>query len=280
VIKSHPVVFAILNMSSRAKPAGIGIEGAVCLFAILLAGCAHHKEFSGTEQRTLAMPPGFLTGPMALLLTNANSYNAQIVYESRTAWGSTQAIAGSFVGAGGKLAFQPELPKASRQNTQGTMVFVWDTAQSGGYALNDALQGYAPYSGNVQFTNVVADKQNALTERIAGHECQREMAMALGNDGSTNLLEVWRAIDLHGFPIRVSAGTNANANVLTITKLQFGRPAEFLMSQDGFTKYESPDAMVTELVARQHNFSRKDGATFGYPNTIEQNRLRPPGQGY
>jgi len=148
------------------------------LFGILIAGCAHHKEFSGTEQRDLATPPAFLTGPMALLLTNANSYNAQIVYEARTAWGPTQAITGSFVGTGAKLAFEPELPKASRQNTQGAMVFVWDTAQSSGYALNDALQGYAPYSGSVQFTNVVVEKQNSLTERIAGHECQRETAIA------------------------------------------------------------------------------------------------------
>jgi hypothetical protein len=249
-------------------------------FGLLIEGCAHHKEFSGTEQRALATPPAFLIGPMALLLTNANSYNAEVMYESRSDWGSTQAVSGSFVGTGRKLAFQPELPKASRQNKQGTMVFIWDTAQSSGYALNDALQGYAAYSGNVQYTNVVADKQNTLTERIAGHECQRELAMAFGNDGSTNLLQVWRAADLHGFPVRVSGGSNSTTGVLTITKIQFGRPAEFLMSQEGFTKYESPEAMVTELVARQHNFSRKEGATFGYPNTIEQNRLRPSGQPY
>jgi hypothetical protein len=253
---------------------------ASALFGLLMAGCAHHREFSGTEQRVLGTPPGFLTGPIALLLTNANSYNAQIVYETRTAWGSTQAISGSFVGTGRKLAFQPELPKASRQNTQGTMVFIWDTAQSSGYALNDALQGYAPYSGSVQFTNVVASGQNSLPEWIAGHECQRELAVAFGNDGSTNLLQVWRAADLHGFPIRVSGGSNSAASVLTFTKIQVGRPAEFLTSQEGFTKYESPDAMVMELVARQHNFSRKSGATFGYPDTIEQNRLRPPGQPY
>jgi len=250
------------------------------LFGILIAGCAHHKEFSGTEQRDLATPPAFLTGPMALLLTNANSYNAQIVYEARTAWGPTQAITGSFVGTGAKLAFEPELPKASRQNTQGAMVFVWDTAQSSGYALNDALQGYAPYSGSVQFTNVVVEKQNSLTERIAGHECQRETAIAFGNDGSTSLLQVWRAADLQGFPVRVSGGSNSTAGILTFTKIQLGRPAEFLMSQQGFTKYQSPDAMVMELVARQHSFSRKEGATFGYPDTLEQNRLRPPGQSY
>jgi len=264
---------------AKAKLAGFDVTRvAYVLFGLLVAGCAHHSEFSGTEQRALATPPAFLTGPMALLLTNANSYNAQIIFETRTAWGSTQAVRGEFTSAGSKLAFQPELPKASRKNSQGTMVFVWDTGQGSGYALNDALQGYAPYSGNTQFTNVVANKQNPLTERIAGHECLREMAMAFGNDGSTSLLRVWRAADLHGFPMRVSAGSNATASVLTITKIQFGRPAEFLMSQEGFTKYESPDAMVTELVARQHNFSRKEGSTFGYPASIE--RQSRPGQPY
>jgi len=259
----------------RAKFAGVVVVGTL---SGLVAGCAHHREFSGTEQRALATPPAFLTGPMALLLTNANSYNAEIIVENPSAWGSTQAIRGDLTSAGSKLAFQSELPKASRKNTQGTMVFVWDTSQGSGYALNDALQGYAPYSGNVQFTNVVADKQNPLTERIAGHECQREMAMAFGNDGTTNFLQVWRAADLHGFPMRVSAGSNATASVLTVMKIQFGQPAEFLMSQEGFTKYDSPDAMVTELVARQHNFSRKEGASFGYPANIE--RQPRPGQPY
>ena len=55
-----------------------------------------------------------------------------------------------------------------------------------------------------------------------------------------------------------------------MTKIQFGRPAEFLMSQEGFTKYDSPDAMVTELVRRQHSISRKEGSTFGYPANIER----------
>lgn len=263
-------------MMKKLKALFLGIAGAASLFG-LVAGCAHHKEFTGTEQRALATPPGFLTGPMALLLTNGNSYSAQIVYETRTAWGSTQAIRGSFVGAGSKLAFEPELPKASRKNTQGTMVFVWDAAQSSGYALNNALQGYAPYPGTARFTNVVALGQESVSERIAGHECRRESAMVFGDDGSTNLVQVWRGADVGGFPMRMSAGSNVTANVLTITRLQLGRPAELLMSQEGFTKYESPDAMVTELVAREHNFSRKEGSTFGEPTYIPQSR---PGQPY
>src|SRR5262249_9117706 len=150
---------------AKAKIAGFIVTTvAYILFGLLIAGCAHHKEFSGAEQRILATPPAFLTGPMALLLTNADSYNAQIVFQTPTAWGSTQAIRGDLTSAGSKLAFQPELPPASRKNTQGTMVFVWDTAQGSGYVLNNALQGYAPYSGNVQFTNVVANKQNLSSE--------------------------------------------------------------------------------------------------------------------
>jgi hypothetical protein len=263
---------------AKAKLAGFNVTRvAYILSGLLIAGCAHHSEFSGAEQRVLATPPVFLTGPMALLLTNANSYNAQIMFQTQTAWGSTQAVRGDLTSAGSKLAFQPELPQASRKNAPGKMVFVWDTAQNSGYALNDALQGYAPYSGNARFTNVVANKQDSMFERITGHECQQETEVVFGDDGSTNLLQAWRAADMRGFPMRVTAGSNARAGVLTITKIQFGRPAEFLMSQEGYTKYESPDAMVTELVARQHNFSRKEGATFGYPANIPQSR---PGQPY
>jgi len=221
----------------------------------------------------LATPPAFLTGPMALLLTNASSYNAQLMFETATSWGSTQTVRGDLTSAGSKLAFRPEPSKVSPHNTEGTLVFVWDTAQRSGYALNDALQGYAPYSGNARFTNVVASKEGSAGERIAGHECQRESAMVFGDDGSTNSLLVWRAADLHGFPVQISGGTNAVASVLTITKVQLGLPAQFLMSQEGFTQYDSPDAMVTELVARQHSISRKEGSTYGYPESIERSRV-------
>lgn len=207
----------------------------------------------------MAIPPSFLTGPMALVLTNGNSFRAEIAFETMTTWGSTQRMTGSFTGAGSKLAFLPELSKSVARNAQAKMIFVWDTAQGSGYMLNDALQGYAPFSGTVRYTNLVESKQGSAREQIAGHECEKENAMVVGNDGSTNLLQVWRTMDLPGFAVRVEGGTNATANRLTMTKIQFGLPAEFLMSSEGFTKYDSPDAMVTELVARQHNLRKKEG---------------------
>src|SRR5260370_38139538 len=79
---------------------------ASALFGLLIAGCAHHREFSGTEPRALATPPAFLTGPMALLLTNANSYTAQQIFETRTAWGFTQAGRWEVMSTGSKLAVQ------------------------------------------------------------------------------------------------------------------------------------------------------------------------------
>lgn len=266
-------------MNGKSKLAEVRFGNVVCIaIGILLAGCAHHPEFSGAEQRAMATPPLFLTGPMALLLTNATSYSAQIICETRTSWGSTQTVTGNFTAAGSKLAFQPELPKSSRKKSQAKMVFVWDTIQGSGYALNDALQGYAPYSGTERFTNVVASKQNSAPEQIAGHECEEEMAIVFGNDDSTNVLHVRRAADLRGFPLRIGGGGTNSTAVLTFSKVQFGPPAEFLMSQEGFTKYESPDAMVTELVAREHNLRRREGETFGYPANIE--RQPRPGQPY
>jgi hypothetical protein len=216
---------------------------------------------------------------MALLLTNADSFNAQLAYETRTAWGSTQTVTGSFTGTGSKVAFQPTPPKSSRKNTQTWMSFVWDTAQSSGYAINDALQGYAPFSANVRFTNVISSESTSMPQRISGYSCQEENATVLGTDGSINQVRVWRPADLRGLPVRISVGTSTNTSVLTLSKVQFGQPAEFFMAHEGFTKYDSPDAMVTELVARQHNL-HKEGQTFSYPDNIEQNRMRPPGQPY
>src|SRR5262245_23186988 len=103
----------------KAKFAGFHVKTVACVFfGLLIAGCARHREFSGTEQRALATPPAFLIGPMALLLTNATSYNAQVLFQTQTAWGSTQAIRGDLTSAGSKLAFQPELANASRHDTE------------------------------------------------------------------------------------------------------------------------------------------------------------------
>jgi hypothetical protein len=268
-------------MNGKTRLGGVEITIVCCLaLGSLLAGCAHHREFSGAEQRAISTPPVFFTGPMALLLTNGNSFNAQLTYETRTAWGSTQSVTGSFTGAGSKIAFQPTLAKSSRKNTQAQMSFVWNAAQGGGYAINDALQGYAPFSGNVRFTNLISSKLNSTPERISGYDCEEENVTVLGADGSINQLRVWRAAGLRGFPVRISAGTSTNAALLTFSKIEFGQPAQFLMSQEGFTRYDSPEAMVSELIARQHNFSRKEGETFGSQDRIEQNRLRPPGQSY
>jgi len=213
---------------------------------------------------------------MALVLTNANSYSAQIIFETMTAWGSTQMVTGYFTAGGNKMAFEPELNKASRKNSQAKMVFVWDIAQGGGNAFNDALQGYAPYSGNVRYTNVVSAKKGEESERISGHACVKEVVMVSGNDGSTKLLQVWRATDMRGFPLRISGDTNSS--VLTLSKIQFGPPAEILMSAEGFTKYESPDAMVTELVSRQQNLRRKSDTSFGSPELMDHQSR--PGQPY
>src|SRR5215468_10097422 len=77
------LLMAKMMSGAKAKIAGFIVTTvAYILFGLLIAGCAHHKEFSGAEQRILATPPAFLTGPMALLLTNADSYNAQIVFQT------------------------------------------------------------------------------------------------------------------------------------------------------------------------------------------------------
>jgi len=266
----------IMNLKTELGKVRIWTTGvALCS---MLAGCAHHREFSGAEQRAMATPPAFLTGSMALVLTNGRSYSAQIVFETKTVWGSTQAVSGNFAAAGTKLAFEPELTKSARKNAQAKMVFVWDTVQSSGYALNDALQGYAPFSGPVRFTNIVAGKQNTAPQQLLGHECEEETVIVNGEDGSINRLQVWRATDLRGFPLRIVSG-DTNSSSLTFSKIQFGPPTELLMSSEGFTKYESPEAMVTELVARQHNLSRRSEAASEYPANLQHQPPRP-GQSY
>jgi len=205
--------------------------------------------------------PLFLNGPMALLLTNADGFRARAVLESAAPSQPTQTTVGELMVRGSKLLFAPEPVKvAKKQPRPEDSAFVWDVNENRGYVLNDPLQAYAPISSSRQFTNVTIGPalNNASSEKVAGHRCQATEVTVTASDGVATVFQVWRAADLKGLPLRIHCPSGGVPLTLTLSKVRLEAvPNDLFLPPNGFTKYDSPEGMMTEMALRRVNLSRK-----------------------
>jgi hypothetical protein len=105
---------------------------------------------------------------------------------------------------------------------------------------------------------VVVSTLQVPTQRIAGHLCEPAHATIQKADGGFANFDILRATDLNGFPIRLTASTNASALTLSFSKIRFEAPGSSVFEPpNGFTRYSSPEAMVDELAARQQTLRHK-----------------------
>jgi hypothetical protein len=235
------------------------------VIAGLASGCASSSTKSIRAGAFQVMPtpaiPLFLNGPMALLLTNADGFRARVVFESAAPSGITQTTAGELMVRGSKLLFAPEpTTVAKKQSRQEDTAFIWDVNENRGYMLNDPLQAYAPISSSRQFTNVSvgAGLNNTSPEKVAGHLSPATEVTVTASDGVATIFRVWRATDLKGLPFRIQCPSGGVPLTLTLSKVNLGAvPNDLFLPPNGFTKYESPEAMMTEMALRRVNLSHK-----------------------
>ena len=72
------------------------------------------------------------------------------------------------------------------------------------------------------------------------------------------VFRVWRAADLKGLPLRIQCPSGGVPLTLTLSKVSLEAvPNDLFLPPNGFTKYESPEAMMTEMALRRVNLSRK-----------------------
>ena len=229
--------------------------------ALALTGCRHPELGDLPEPARVAVfaprPPLFLTAPVGSLLTNVPGFTAHVVL--RRGADSIDTVAGQLLGAGGKLFFAPDqdepLDKGSRPPG---FSFIWNAAENRGWLLSEALQGSAPVSSGLSVTNMAAEISPGAPRTIAGHPCQLETDTFRLSNGSTSVLKVWRATDLHGFPVQISSAGESTPLTIVFSRVKLGAPSAGLFSPpEGFTKYPSAEAMVDELAARQRNLRRR-----------------------
>ncbi len=214
---------------------------------------------------------------MALILTRPDGFSAHVVMESRWAPNRVDAVAGDLVGQGSQLLFTPT-PAGSAKRQHAGLSFIWDVRQNSGYVLSEALQGYAPMSSSARFTNIVAAtlKDQPVPATIQGHRCEPEEAIVAAGDGSTTAFRVWRATDLQGLALRITPATNAAALTVNLSQIHLeAPPSELFRPPEGFTRYASADAMMSELVSRQHNLRRpRTGPTTEEPIIVRPGSTR------
>ncbi len=122
---------------------------------------------------------------------------------------------------------------------------------------SEALQGYAQTVLNISPTNLVIQQVNEALQKMDGHVCDSAQAVVQMSDGSSAAFSIFRALDLNRFPIRISSLSNAAPFSLTFSKIRTEPPpADLFTPPTDFTKYNSPEVMVTELIMRQHNLRR------------------------
>lgn len=236
----------------------------VTILALLAAGCSGHHGTAGGKggftRVVTPQPPGFLTGPLSLLLTNWAGFSARVEVQAQSSLDSDRNSSGQLLGRGTKLLYAPEageIPDGHRQ--PGGYSFIWDLAENRGYVLSEALQAYAPVSSDLRVTNLAIQAANIATQRFSGHPCDSATATARTADGTAAEFELLRAMDLNGFPVRIQAVTRANPITLNFSKVRLEPPpAEVFSPPDGFTKYPTPESMADEIAARQQNLSRKN----------------------
>jgi hypothetical protein len=227
----------------------------------MACGCAHPHEQEAKHEFigvfTPQLPP-FVNGPMAVLLTNTTGFSARTTLKSEAFPGPEHQKTGQLLCRGSKLLFAPDPDESARkQSRAGGFSFLWDTAESQGYLLSEALQGYAPIASKALVTNLVTGTIQATPRKVAGYQCEPADARVQLSDGSTAILQLWRASDLKGLPVEIMSTGPAAPLTLTFSKIRLEPPpAEMFALPDGFTKYNSPETLADELALRQNNLHR------------------------
>ena len=217
----------------------------------LAAGCSTHPKslyHAGDET-----PPVFLAGPVAVLLTNVDGFSARLTASVPQANGGQHMVVGDVIGREGRLIFQPESSvKGKHARSEGGMFFIWNEANHSGYVLSDPLQGYAPASTSVEPTNIVYDSSSAVEEPANGHPCRRMDVVVQSADGASSRYRIWQAEDARHFPVRIRSSPGPGEMILDFSDLRLELPPPVLFAPpEGFVKYDSPVALMNELITRQ-----------------------------
>ncbi len=256
------LIFAILTIDMKKL-----IRAALlALAAVAVGGCASKTKM--TYHAGDEAPPDFLAGPVEVLLTNLDGYSASLTASMPPRVGERRLVSGDLLEREGRLIFQPwSAVKGKRARSEGGMFFIWHGDRNSGFVLSDPLQAYAPIASGVHVTNIVWNSSAAVEEAAGGHPCRRVEALVESSDGTSGRYLVWQAEDAKRFPVRIASADGGRRVSLDFSNVRLELPApELFYPPDGFTRYESPTALMNELIVRQSAYNRGlEGTKEGEP---------------
>jgi hypothetical protein len=226
------------------------------LGALLLAGCANHQaelQAEYSEEALSPKPPVFLSGPAGALLTNMTGFSAVVTIERPNSGDKAKPVSGHLLGMGSHLIYSAD---------KGDKTFIWDVQSHTGYVMSDMMQGYAPVylSTGVTGVTTVSEVAGPVSDRVNGHPGhEADLSVAL-DDGTTASFTVWRASDLQDFPVRIATLKTDPPFVINFSEVRTEKLSPALFAPpDGFTRYDSVEAMTGEMVLRRSKL--KNSAT-------------------
>jgi len=219
----------------------------------LLNGCSSTNDSKNiTGSAIEPLPPIFLAGPVAALLTNAGGFSAHVVMSNDLR--TLKTVSGELFVRDGMLLFAAE---PSPKNSSGAFAYVADLINRQGFVWSEALQGYAPTRLSGMPAGLSTHLRDGLV-KVGGHPCQVEQAVVKMSDDSTSSFQVFRALDLNRVPVLINSISNSPPFALSLSKIRaVPPPADVFTPPADFTKYDSAEMMVTELIMRQHNLRRR-----------------------
>jgi hypothetical protein len=237
--------------------------------ALLTCGCSssEDRKYNAVVETRTPVPPEYLTGPASALFTNSEGFSALVTEDSLATVSGKKIPAGRLVGTGSMLLFAP---------AKSDYTYIWDVSQHSGYMLSGALQGYAPISSPAQVVSLTTTSEAAGPEsdRVNGHPGHEAEVSVAMSDGSVTKFTSWRASDLGGLPVRLSALRPATPLSLQLTDAKLEKiSADLFQPPDGFTRFSSVENMMFEKGARGAAV-RNGSLNLGTGTTVPPEKVR------
>ncbi len=230
------------------------------LMLCLAAGCVSDpSEEMGKEIKRVrsSEPPTFLSGDLAGIFAGA-TFAARLEVQ-RGLPGSQPAITGELSARNGSLYFMSDDQRLMRGMAGGLSVF-YDAAAKTSYLLNDPLQAYAPVRnpdvGSSTEATVVGE------EELNGERARKSVVNRRVGGELIPQYVVWRSTAQGDLPVRIQTTNMPSLTTFTLSRIRAqAPPAELFALPSGFKKYETTEAMMSELLTRRS--SRLEGERRG-----------------
>jgi hypothetical protein len=248
-----------INCFLRRRSPGKTFSLVGILLTLWTSGCAHNRQPQSWVRAEVLLPKltALSTGPVAVLLTNGSAFRAEFTLTSEVATNPPEKISGQLFVRGTQLRWETRFDHSNgKSKPAGNFEVIWDATSNRGYAVSEALQGYATINPPVHSTNRATQVMAGPAERFQGQLVDKVSASVIGSNGQITHLELLRTQAPGNVPLQVRFSDGPQSVTLTLSEIQQTKLSEDLfLPPASFTKYANETALINELADREQSFS-------------------------